>query len=49
MCLCLRLSRSAFLSALELCELDPTKVATSFVSHGDRFAVYIDYCTKYPR
>ncbi|XP_037086287.1 pleckstrin homology domain-containing family G member 1-like, partial [Pollicipes pollicipes] len=40
---------SVFLSALELCELDPSKVAQSFVSHGGRFAVYIDYCTKYPR
>ncbi|KAF0288365.1 Pleckstrin y domain-containing family G member 1 [Amphibalanus amphitrite] len=40
---------SAFLAALELCQLDPTKVATSFVNHGGRFAVYIDYCTKYPR
>ncbi|KAF6214783.1 hypothetical protein GE061_009526 [Apolygus lucorum] len=40
---------SAFLKELELCGLDPVKVARVFVKNNSGFSIYTDYCTNYPR
>ncbi|XP_074657929.1 uncharacterized protein LOC141910927 isoform X2 [Tubulanus polymorphus] len=39
---------SGFLENLELCEIDPVKVANCFVDHQNGFSIYADYCTNYP-
>ncbi|XP_063229434.1 uncharacterized protein LOC134534785 isoform X2 [Bacillus rossius redtenbacheri] len=40
---------SGFLRELELCGLDPARVARVFVGNNAGFSVYTQYCTNYPR
>lgn len=40
---------SDFQAMLDKCDGDPVCVAESFVQHGERFSVYVQYCTSYPR